>query len=72
MTHEAICNEELDDCDGSWHVCWNCGGDGVYLADCFEDSCCCGDPETEHDTVLCNMCSGKGGTPCERNKSEEP
>ena len=25
--------------------CYECGGEGYIVADCFEDSCCCADPE---------------------------
>lgn len=64
MTRDGSCNEDLDTCDGSWHVCWVCGGDGVNIADCIEDSCCCADTEDEHGIVTCNNCNGKGGYPC--------
>ena len=37
--------------------CWNCGGDGYVLADCFEDTCCCADPELEHDLIPCQYCT---------------
>lgn len=52
------------ECDGERHECWSCGGEGYVLDDCFEDSCCCADPETDHDTVACEQCSGAGGWPC--------
>lgn len=47
--------EPLDD-DGE---CYECGGDGVVLDDCFDDTCCCADPE-DHGYVRCHVCGGKG------------
>lgn len=44
---------EKDDC------CPECGGEGYVLDDCFEDTCCCADPE-EHGYVKCSLCFGKG------------
>lgn len=40
--------------------CPFCGGDGYVLDDCFDDACCCIDPETQHDLVECNVCSVVG------------
>ena len=40
-------------------VCWQCGGDGYIVGDCFEDTCCCADPEREHDIIECSVCCGK-------------
>jgi hypothetical protein len=49
------------DCDGHWHTCWNCGGEGTSGHDCGEDSCCCLDPE---DDQPCQICHGEGGWLC--------
>ena len=40
--------------------CWECGYDGWVLADCFEDSCCCADPEEEHEYEPCRTCNSWG------------
>lgn len=40
-----------------WIECENCGGDGFTEHDCFEDTCCCEDPEDE----TCSACNGRGG-----------
>lgn len=61
---DVPCQEPLDNCDGQWHVCWRCGGDGIIIADCIEDSCCCVDHEEEHGEEPCYNCDGKGGYPC--------
>jgi hypothetical protein len=53
-----------DSCDGERHECHACGGAGYVLADCFEDTCPCADPETQHDLVACETCHGAGGWPC--------
>lgn len=37
--------------------CYECGGEHVVVADCFEDSCCCAEPEIEHGVVACPVCS---------------
>lgn len=58
----VICDEP--DCDGGFHECHDCGGDGWVLGDCFEDCCCCADPESEHDFLKCDICDGAGGWPC--------
>lgn len=34
--------------------CGECGGEGWILGDCFEDTCCCADPESEHGWIRCN------------------
>jgi hypothetical protein len=40
--------------------CYECGGEGWLTADCFEDSCCCVDPETEHGVIPCPICNPRG------------
>ena len=40
--------------------CPECGGDGWVTADCFEDTCCCADPETEHGIEPCPLCNPTG------------
>jgi hypothetical protein len=37
--------------------CPECGGEGIILNDCFEDTCCCLDPEEEHGYKDCPYCS---------------
>jgi hypothetical protein len=49
---EFACNCEDDG------VCYECGGDGYVVADCFEDTCCCADPEEEHGLIICPNCRG--------------
>jgi hypothetical protein len=39
--------------------CYECGGEGYIVADCFEDTCCCADPESEHGLIPCPLCGGK-------------
>lgn len=46
----------IDDLDDE---CWNCGGEGYTLNDCFEDTCCCADPETEHGITRCPYCKDR-------------
>jgi len=36
--------------------CPECDGDGLILGACFEDSCCCADPQTEHELIPCPVC----------------
>ena len=45
-------DDDLDD------PCWNCGGEGYVLNDCFEDTCCCLDPEEEHGYSPCPIRKG--------------
>lgn len=45
--------------------CFECGGEGWIMADCFEDTCCCADPEEEHGVIPCPNCNPTGGE--ERN-----
>lgn len=51
-------NDELDDCEDG--CCCECGGEGWIAADCFEDTCCCADPELEHGVDPCPICNPKG------------
>lgn len=39
--------------------CYECGGEGFVLRDCFEDTCCCADPESSHGYKLCPVCRGR-------------
>lgn len=39
--------------------CYECGGEGFVVADCFEDSCCCEDPELQHGLIPCPVCQPK-------------
>ena len=45
--------------DFQGEACCECGGIGWVTADCFEDTCCCEDPETEHGTVPCPACHNR-------------
>lgn len=47
--------EDLDD-----EECSECGGEGYVPADCFEDTCCCADPDLEHGYETCPQCLGRG------------
>lgn len=38
--------------------CGECSGEGWVTADCFEDTCCCADPEQSHGIVRC-ICNPK-------------
>jgi hypothetical protein len=48
-----------DDCTED-EDCVECGGDGWITDDCFEDTCCCADPETSHGMIPCPNCNPKG------------
>lgn len=37
--------------------CQHCGGDGFILQDCFDDTCCCADPEASHGYLPCQFCT---------------
>lgn len=50
--------ELYDELDGD--ECYECGGEGIVLNDCFEDTCCCADPEAQHGYSTCPACRGKG------------
>jgi hypothetical protein len=50
--------DDFEDYDGYDEVCGDCGGDGYVLNDCFEDTCCCADPESEHGLSVCPTCKG--------------
>lgn len=50
-------NEEYFEDDD---YCGECGGEGYVLRRCFEDTCCCADPELEHGFAVCPVCEGKG------------
>lgn len=50
----AYCAEEYDDYDDE---CPDCGGDGFIENDCFEDTCCCLDPEASHGFRPCPTCT---------------
>ena len=54
---EAEVAEVYDPADDG---CYECGGEGWVTADCFEDTCCCVDPELEHGVEPCPLCNPKG------------
>ena len=41
------------DFDEECEECGECGGEGWVTDDCFEDTCCCADPETSHGVIRC-------------------
>ena len=49
-----------DDYEYEDECCGECGGEGYVENDCFEDTCCCADPEAEHGIRTCPMCKGRG------------
>ena len=46
--------------NGGDDECYECGGERWVTADCFEDTCCCLDPETEHGVEPCPLCNPEG------------
>ena len=54
---------DIDESDVDDNVCSRCDGEGWILGDCFEDTCCCEDPETEHDMIPCHFCNPGGQNP---------
>lgn len=40
--------------------CPECGGEGYITAECFEDTCCCADPDEEHGLIACPLCRAGG------------
>lgn len=62
MTDEGPMDVEGDDWDNDG-CCFNCGGDGFVVGECFEDSCCCANPELDHDLSPCPYCTVKAGQP---------
>lgn len=62
MGGEVKVSEEPDDFFGSDGVdydgCFECGGDGWIVDDCFEDTCCCANPEEDHGLIPCPNCGG--------------
>lgn len=46
-------SEVFDDLES----CPDCDGEGFILDECFEDTCCCAEPELEHDIIPCPTCS---------------
>ena len=47
--------------DSDWYEedCYECEGEGFVLNECFEDTCCCADPELQHGYRICPVCRGK-------------
>ena len=54
---------DIDESGVDDNACSRCDGEGWILGDCFEDTCCCEDPETEHDMIPCNLCNPGGDNP---------
>jgi hypothetical protein len=40
--------------------CDECDGYGWITGDCFEDTCCCLDPDADHDAMPCPKCNPNG------------
>lgn len=53
----AEMDDDYDDDYGSGEACWRCMGDGGWH-DCFDDTCCCLDPDEIN--VACPECGGSG------------
>lgn len=49
-----------DICDGTWHHCWRCGGEGSVEPRNSEDG----------ELVDCEECEGEGGWPCPNPEPE--
>jgi len=68
MTHEEETKNFIDPLDDDDEYdeyydpddCWECGGEGWITDDCFEDTCCCLDPDAEHGIVPCPKCNPNG------------
>ena len=65
-THRASFSdtEQCPHCEGALvepyefdDECAYCGGEGFIENDCFEDTCCCLDPETSHGFRACPTCT---------------
>lgn len=50
----AVCHADPNDCDGTVHVCWDCGGEGWIEED----------DGLEIEERTCQTCRGRGGWPC--------
>ena len=60
LDHLADAAENDDDFDPEDDDCYECGGEGWIVDDCFEDTCCCADPDCEHGIIPCPLCNPKG------------
>jgi hypothetical protein len=49
------CQADSDTCDGTTHICWECGGDGWVESDDWQDY---------GEEYMCSVCRGNGGWPC--------
>ena len=58
MSHEH-CVRNIDDDDSDDFDCPDCGGEGFTEGDCFEDTCCCLNPEESHGVIPCSTCRQK-------------
>lgn len=59
---EGLAEEHFEgfDADDTEEDCYECGGEGFIVDDCFEDTCCCADPDTEHGIIPCPQCNPRG------------
>ena len=58
------CTADEDECDGYWHSCWTCGGEGYVESDDRQDDDDQGD--------LCPDCMGRGGLLCPYPIADDP
>lgn len=52
-------NSPYDEDETYGEPCYECDDEGWILADCFEDTCCCADPELSHEYIPCPVCMTK-------------
>ncbi len=57
---EGITEEFFEDVDPEDDDCYECGGEGWIVDECFEDTCCCADPDEEHGLIPCPNCNPRG------------
>lgn len=60
LIHDDEQDEPDDDFDPEDDDCYECGGEGWIVDDCFEDTYCCADPEWDHGVIPCPVCNPKG------------
>jgi hypothetical protein len=58
---EGLSEESFDFLyDEDTEECYECGSEGWITGDCFEDTCCCADPDEEHGIIPCPRCNPAG------------
>lgn len=48
------CCADPEVCDGEWHTCYNCGGEGEIESEDWQDD----------EMEPCSICGGSGGWEC--------